>query len=155
MAPLDALFVFHAQRAAAVDDAKNAAALGGFRDDDLDGIGRGAEDAGDFGDFLDAGEQVDGEAFAEKDKEGVARADQLRVGDSGLLHFIVVAFDPDEAVATGFAKGNAELRIGVRVDDGLVKVLDRFDEVALAEDEVGAFRNRQRHGMQLHSSFIC
>ena len=154
MTPFDAFGAFDAEGAAAIDNAEDAAALLGFGEDDLDRVGGGTEEGDDFGDFLDPPEDVDGEAVAHDDDEGVASGNGLCVGDGCRLHVVVVAFGADEALARSFAEGDAEFHGGVGVDNGLIEIFYRFDEVTLTEDDVGAFRDGELNQLQFHSYIL-
>lgn len=154
MAPLDAFGAFYAEGAASVDYAEDAAALVALGEDYLDWICCGAEECDYFRDILDAAEDVDRETLAQEDEEGVAGTDGEGVFGGCGFHRFVVSFNTDETVARGFAEGDAEFDGGVGVDDGLVEVLYRFNEMALAKDQVCAFGDRQLNALQFHSYIL-
>ena len=81
-------------------------------------------------------------------------ADRLRGGHRHRLHRLVRALRPDEARARGLAEGEAELDPRDGPDEGFVQVLDRLDEVRLAEDEVHVGRLVDRDQLQLEAHAV-
>src|SRR2546425_5712522 len=132
-----------------VDYAQYAASLLGLGHDDFDRVGAGAEDRAHFRNVLHGVEQVDGIGLAKNEYEHMPGGERLRVADGGAAEFVVVAVGAREAGAGGFVEGQAELGLRDGVDHGLVHVLDRLDEVSLAEDDVGVGRNLQANGFKL------
>jgi hypothetical protein len=62
---------------------------------------------------------------------------------------------PDERTRAGrLAEGDAELHVRGDGDDGLVEVLDRLDEMGLAEDEVHVLRLVDGDGLDVHGALL-
>ncbi|MOA22911.1 hypothetical protein D3C78_1435060 [compost metagenome] len=70
----------------------------------------------------------------------MARTDGLRILLRQVDHRAVGPGPAHQAFPRRFAEGQAELDAGDGTHQGFVDVLDRLDEVRLAEDEVGVFR---------------
>lgn len=60
-----------------------------------------------------------------------------------LFERFVVSVKPNQAVAGRFIERNSKLQMGRRIDNGFVNILYRFDEVALPDNNISVFRNRQ------------
>lgn len=58
----------------------------------------------------------------------------------GVFQFLVIPAGSHEAGAAGLAEGQTELCARNGVDDGFMQIFYGLDEVALAEDDVGALR---------------
>ena len=123
-----------------VDDTHHTAALGAGRDDDLDGVGRGAEDVADLRDRLDGVENVDREGVLHEDPEGVPTAGREGVLLRELDALLVVALGAHQARPRRLAERNAKLDGGAAGHARLVEVVGGLDEVGLPEDEVQLVR---------------
>ena len=110
------------------------------------------EDAAHLGHTLDGVEHVDGKGFLEKHNKRMAGADGLCIANGQLLQSLVGARMSHQRVAGGFAKGDAELNAGDRVDQGFVDVLDRLDEMRLREDQVQCVGILDLNKLQFHSN---
>jgi hypothetical protein len=84
----------------------------------------------------------------------VAGADRLRGGDRHRRERLVGPLAADETRPRGLAEGEAELDAGDGGDERLVEVLDRLDEVRLAEDEVHVGRLVDRDQLQLEAHAV-
>ena len=136
----------------AIDHAKHTPALIAFGDDYLHRIGGGAKNAANLGHILDAAEYIDGITVAHDYDKGVPGPDRAGVAGGYGLQLIVVAVHASQAGAGRLVEGDAELHLRYRGDDGFVNVFHRFDEVRLAEDEVCALWNLQRHELEFHKN---
>ena len=58
---------------------------------------------------------------------------------------VVVAVHARQAGARSLVESHAELHLRHGIDDGLVNILHRLDEVRLAQNQVPAFGNLERH----------
>jgi hypothetical protein len=65
-------------------------------------------------------------------------------------HGLVGAGPAHKHFAGRFAEGGAELYTGHGLNHCLMKVFDRFDEVALAEDQINPVRLDDSYGTKLH-----
>src|SRR5512146_1732318 len=101
----DVLVGLDAERHLAVDDADDAAAELGLRDQDLEPVRRGAEDPADLRHQLQLVEHVDREALADEDDEDVPGRDRERVRDRQLDELLVVARVADEPGPGRLAEG--------------------------------------------------
>ena len=77
------------------------------------------------------------------------------VADGEGLERFIVAVGAGEAGAGGLVEGDAEFHLRDGVDDRLINVLYGLDEVGLAEDEIAAFGDLERHEFQLHGSNVA
>jgi len=150
VAPLNAGRVLRAFRRRPVDHANNAAPQRGLRHNHFDGICRGAKKIHDLGHVLDARQQVDRVALPHGDIKGVSGAHGQRVADRELLQILIVAVGPDETRARGLIERQAEFHLRHRIHDRLVQVLDRLDEVALADNDISVFRDFECDGVKIH-----
>ena len=134
-----------------VDHAEYRASLFGLGEHDLGRIRRRAEDPADLRHRLYRVQHVDWiEPVTEDDDEAVTRAERERVAARELLEPGVGAGPADQAFPRRFAEGQAEPDTGHGGDQSLMDVLDRLDEVRLAEDEVRSLRLVDLYGNELH-----
>jgi hypothetical protein len=68
---------------------------------------------------------------------------------------LVVPGATDQGGAARLAERDAEFHLRHRLHDGLVQILDRLDEVRLAEDEVDVGGLVDRNGREFHGVFPC
>ena len=81
MAGDDVRLGLDAERARSVHHAGDSASELGLDDYDLDLVGRGAVDTSDLGHLLELVQNVDREAFAQEDDEGVPGSDRACILD--------------------------------------------------------------------------
>ena len=142
---------FHTFGREAVDYSQHAAALIAFGDDGLDRVGGGAKNRADFGDVLDATQNVDRVALAHHDDEGVAGGDGRGVLRGQRFERVVIAVHAGEARARGFIEGDGEFHLRDGVYDGLVNILNGLDEVRLAQNQIAVFGDFERYQFQFHT----
>ena len=89
-----------------------------------------------LGHGFDGVQHVEREPVAQEDHEGVAGGDGGRVARCQVDQFGVVARAPDQPWPGRLAEGNPELQGRTHAHQRLVKVVNRLDEVRLADHDV-------------------
>lgn len=140
LSPFDVRRAFNTLGSQSVDNPHNTATLDGLGNDNLDWIGRGTVNPAYFRHHFDCIQDIYGiKAVRQKQNETMSGT----YGQSILLcqfnHELVITRKPDKAFARGLAKCQAELDARDGVYQGLMNILDRFDEMRLAEDEIYRF----------------
>ena len=102
----------------------------------LDRVGGCAVDAAHLRHLLDLVQDVHRVALTQEDDERVARSDRQGVANGELDELLVVARTPDKPGARRLAEGEPEAQVRGAAGESLIQVLDRLDEVRLAEDQV-------------------
>ena len=74
------------------------------------------------------------------------RSQHLCIPNRNRLEFVVIPVRPRQARPGSFIKGYSKLRLRYRVDDCLVDVFDRLDEMGLSQDDVRIRGDVQRDG---------
>jgi len=80
----------------------------------------------------------------------VARADRGEIAHRARRQFLIVAVEARQARPRSFIESHTELHARCRVDDGLVDVLNRLDEVGLAQNDIGVGREFEPDRFQFH-----
>ena len=99
-------------------------------------------------------EDVDRERVLDEDDERVAAPDLLRVLLRESDERVIVTLGSDQARAARLAESDSELDAHARLNESLVDVLDRLDEVGLAEDEVQLLRILDLNELELNRHFL-
>src|SRR5438093_12368492 len=119
-------------------------------------VGARAENRTHLGYVLHDVQQVYGIRITQDENEYMPAGQSLGVSNGGLPQFVIIALCPDQTWA-GNVEGQPELGLWHGVHHRLVHVLRSFDEVRLADNDVGIFRelhpNRVKldHGVLLAS----
>ena len=98
----------HPEGRLSVDDAHNATATRGHRDQDVNRIGCGAVDRADLGYRLDRVEDVDREPVTQEDYEAVPGGDGQSIAGRELDEFKIVAGAANQPWPGGLAEGQPE-----------------------------------------------
>ena len=118
-------------------------------------VGRGAEDAANFRHQLDGVEHIDWiKPLAQKEDETVSSRDCQGVFLRQFDHRRVGSAPTDQALPGRLAKRQTEFDPWHAGHQGLVKVLDGFNEVTLAKDKVDRLRFFDFNGDQVHGGFL-
>lgn len=149
---LDVGFGLHTVGRGAVDDTEYASSLLCFGHNHLERIGGGAIDRTYLRNVLDAREDVDGVAVAQRDDEDVPGRDGGGVAGGHGLEVGVVAIDASETRAGCLVERDAELHLRYGVHHRLVEVLDSLDEMCLPDDEITVLGDLDRNRLQLHNA---
>jgi len=106
-------------------------------DDHSQAVGRGAEDATDFGDQLDLIKDIDRIGIAKHNDENMACTDDTGRFDRGCLKTRIGSGVSNQARTGCLAERYAELDSRYCRNQHLVEIFDRLDEVRLTDDDVG------------------
>lgn len=130
------LLTLDSARSAAIDYPNHAARIAISSDDYPHVISGRAENRAYLRDRFHLVQDVYRKGVAEHDHENMACPDRMRRRNRGGLELFICPSVPDEARSRGFAEGDAEFHARNRSYHGFVKILDRFDEVSLADNHV-------------------
>ena len=150
----------HPEGRLSVDDAHNATATWGHRDQDVDRIGCGAVDRADLGHRLNRVEDVDREPVTQEDHEAVPGGNGQRIAGRELDQFRIIAGAANQPWPGGLAKGQPEPQRRAHSHHRLMQVLDRLDEVRLPDHDIDIVRlvdghhipGKRRRGHKHHAA---
>jgi hypothetical protein len=84
----------------------------------------------------------------------MAGRDGFGIRNCRLAEFLVagvhIGFDADQTGAGGFVESDRKFDSGHGVDNDFVEILGGFDEMRLAQDEIGVLRNAHPHRQDFH-----
>lgn len=138
----------------AIHNSENSPALFRLRDDDFNRVGCGAIDGTNFLTLANSIEDIDWECILQYDEKGVARSDISNVVRSRLNKLLIISLVAHQARARGFIESNSKSDAGNRSDQYLVKILYRFDKMALSQNDVAIFWDRESHGFQFQGVIL-
>ena len=102
-----------------------------FRQHYLQGVRGRAKDGANLRDIPKGIQQVDRICIAQHQHKHVTGGQYLRIANRNGLEFVVIPVCPDQAQSRGFVECYSKLCLRNRVDDRLVDVLGRLDEMCL------------------------
>ncbi|CDZ91925.1 hypothetical protein RHRU231_90010 [Rhodococcus ruber] len=144
----------HAHGRVSVDHPGDAPTEIGLGDDDLDRVGRGAEDAADLRYLLQRVQEVHRVPVLDEHEERVTRAHRQGVAPGQLDEPVVVAGEAHEARPGRLAERHAEPQVRTHPGQCFVQILDGLDEVGLPDDDVHVVGLVDRHDVQLHDRLL-
>jgi hypothetical protein len=151
VSPFDAFFVLDSQWAKAVDDTQDASPLLRFREHDFSRIGRCTIDVTNLRDHLDGVQHVDGiETITQEDDEAMTCAERECIFARQFLEGVIGTGPADQALARCLAEGEPKSDSRYCGHQCFMDVLDRFDEMSLAENEIRRVGFVDLHGDELH-----
>ena len=85
----------------------------------------------------------------------MSRTNVLQNSDGILCQIVIIALVTDETRSRCLGKGHTEFDVGRCPGEDFIQVFGRFDEMRLAQDDVGAFGNLNPNRFEFHICLAC